>query len=81
MMYDRWLQRDGRGLVGAKEGHSTAKVSRQLSVYISDLSTYILSIYLSIYLSTKMITLFHEDWPSIQVCFLGAPPALPFISA
>ena len=28
-MYDRWLQRDGRGLVGAKEGHSTAKVSRQ----------------------------------------------------
>ena len=31
---------------------------------------------------TKIITLFHEkNWPSIQVCFLGAPPALPFISA
>ena len=35
MMYDRWLQRDGRGLVGAKEGHSTAKVSSQLSIYLS----------------------------------------------
>ena len=22
-----------------------------------------------------------KNWPSIQVCFLGAPPALPFISS
>ena len=32
--------------------------------------------------NTKIITFIHEkNWPSIQVCFLGAPPALPFISA
>ena len=29
------------------------------------------------YLHTKIITLFHEDWPSIQVCFLGAPQLAP----
>ena len=26
---------------------------------------------------TKIITLFHEEWPSIQVCFLGAPQLAP----
>ena len=51
VMYDRWLQRDGRGLVGAKEGHSTAKVSSQLSIYLLHIYISTLSINLSTYLS------------------------------
>ena len=58
MMYDRWLQRDGRGLVGAKEGHSTAKVSSQLSIYLFTYIPIYLSVYLSIYLSIYLSTFY-----------------------